>query len=50
MTGGAIFGVFLLVLILVALVGGIGVMIFLYVKKRETFDKIVAKVKGIRGN
>jgi len=46
MSGGAIFGILLLVVVLVGLVGFAGTMIFLKVKKPETYDNVVGKMKS----
>jgi hypothetical protein len=52
LSGGAAFGVFLLVVVLVAIVAFVGIVIFLKVKRPEKYDeyklKIVEKVSRIR--
>jgi hypothetical protein len=45
-SGGEAFGIFLLVVLLVGIVGGAAVMVFLKVKKPETYDRVVNKVKS----
>jgi len=47
LSGGAAFGIFLLVLVLVGLFGFIGVMIFLKIKKPEQYEHVTNKFKNL---